>query len=271
MERGLTSDTIELSLSASEWSFLTEDGDPAGLYRGMKACGYNAIEMPTRANREAARAAGLEVLNIAGPGMQGGTQLNRDSDHAELVPKLRGCLEDAAVARIPQVIFFSGNRAGIADDAGRDACIRGAKALAPDAERLGVTLTLEVLNRFDHPDYQADSTAFALDVVRGVSSPNVKLLYDIYHMDRMGEPVLDDIVKHLPYIEHLHVAGSPERDQPSSDQRIDYAALVRRALDAGYTGHWGMEFLPANDPLIALDQAGRLFQSYARMPSSSML
>ena len=58
-----------------------------------------------------------------------------------------------------------------------------------------MTLCLELLNsKVDHKDYQADHTAWGVQVVQGVGSPRVKLLYDIYHMQIME----GDVIAHDP-------------------------------------------------------------------------
>ncbi len=125
-----------------------------------------------------------------------------------------------------------------------------------------MTLVLEVLNKFDHADYQADNSEFAFAFARACASQRVKVLYDIYHMQRMGEDLVATIIKNLDLIAHLHIAGSPKRNFPSPDQETDYRTLVRRIHAAGYRGYWGQEFLPAGDSLEELGRAFKLFDSY---------
>ena len=63
---------------------------------------------------------------------------------------------------------------------------RGLRRLAPLAESAGVTLLLELLNsRVDHPDYAGDHMSWGLEVLAQTEAENVKLLYDIYHMQVM--------------------------------------------------------------------------------------
>jgi len=126
-----------------------------------------------------------------------------------------------------------------------------------------------MLNSFDHPGYMADRGAFGFDIVKAIASPCVKVLYDIYHMHRMGEDVMKDLAGNLPHIAHLHIAGSPKRDFPGADQQVDYAEIVRLLVARGYAGSWGMEFVPARDSLDELEKAARLFQSYAAGCSNS--
>ena len=106
-----------------------------------------------------------------------GKGFNHKKYHAEFIPQIRQCIVTAGKDDIPHVIIFTGNRDGLDDETG----------LAGDAERAGVVLEPEVLNGYDHPDYQADETGFALDFAKAVSSPAVTILYDVYHMQLFPE------------------------------------------------------------------------------------
>ena len=73
------------------------------------------------------------------------------------------------------------------------------------AEASEVTLVLELLNsKVDHPDYQADHTAWGVGVCQAVGSPRVKLLYDIYHMQIMEGDVIRTLEAHHPLIGLYH-------------------------------------------------------------------
>lgn len=244
-------------LSAPDWCFLKSGVEPAAHYARLKSLGFQGVEMVEPTNRAAARAAGLEIINLSGPGMQQG--LNRRANHATLLPQIRTCIADAAANHIDHVIVFSGNRDGQADAEGQAAVIEALRSLAPDAEKAHVTLILEMLNGFDHADYQADRSAYGFAVINAVASPAVRVLYDIYHMARMGDDPLADITGHLPLISHLHCAESPHRTQPKAAGKIAYQDLYRRVTKAGYAGYWGLEFIPGDDVYGELAQAAAAF------------
>jgi hydroxypyruvate isomerase len=110
----------------------------------------------------------------------------------------------------------------------------------------------------------ADSSTFGFELARAVDSPRFRVLYDIYHMHRMREDVLQKMLGNLDLICHLHIAGSPRRDFPGLRQDIDYATIVREVTAAGYAGYWGQEFPAAGaDPFSDLDAAAMLFNRYA--------
>jgi hydroxypyruvate isomerase len=248
-----------LILTAADWCFVKPEEDAARYYKRIAEAGYAAAEMVPPERRAMARAAGLHLLNLAGAG-----GLNRAENRTRVVEEMQGQIAEMAAAGVSQLIVFSGNRAGQDPAVGIGNCIAALKEVAADAERAGVVLTFEVFNTFDHPDYDADNSSYGFSVARGVSSPAVKVLYDLYHMHRMGEDIAAAVTANLEYVAHLHVAGSPKRDFPGEAQSLDYRQAVGRIRNAGYRGAWGMEFLPGDgaDAVETLDQAARLFRGY---------
>jgi len=123
-------------------------------------------------------------------------------------------------------------------------------------------LTFEMLCEADHPDYLADNGAFGFRLAREINSPAFKILYDIYHMHRMGEETCQAIIDNLDIIAHIHVAGSPLRDFPSPEGEINYGRILSEVHKAGYAGYWGLEFKPVSDPLQELTQIYGLLSLY---------
>ncbi len=181
---------------------------------------------------------------------------NRAEYHEYLIPAYRRQLEATASAGWPALICFSGNRDGLEDDVGLEVMAQGLEQILPDAERLGVTLCLELFNsKVDHPDYQADSTAWGVALVERLGSPRFKLLYDIYHMQIMEGDVIRTILDNQRAIAHFHVAGVPGRHNPDETQELFYPAIVRALDEAGYPGFVGQEFVPTGDPRASLEDA----------------
>jgi hydroxypyruvate isomerase len=252
-----------IKFSAADWCFVKKSGLGAEkYYNELRRIGYDAVEMTWSGHREAARAAGLEVINLCGPGMQKG--LNRLENHAELIPQIRQSIAEAEGNRIPHVILFSGNRAGQDDAEGIRNCVAGIEQVVGDAARAGVTLVFEMLNSFEHPDYQADTSTYGFEVVKRIDSSALKVVYDIYHMERMGEDSVKNVTSNLHRIAHLHVAESPARTRPLADGTIRYREIVGEIVRAGYTGYWGMEFLPGPDVIGDLRAALTEFASFAK-------
>lgn len=228
--------------------------DAHRVFATLRDAGFAGVEMVAPQRRAAAIDAGLELVNLAAPGMTAG--LNNRANHPNLLPAIRQTLSEAEADGIGQVIVFSGNKGNISDTDGKAATIDALTALAADAEKAEVTLTLEVLNPFDHPDYHASNSAFAFDIISAVNSPWVKVLYDQYHMQRVGEDPLKTITTHLPHIGHLHFAKSPSRTRIDTDE----AKLIRKLRISGYAGYVGLEFVvpPNLDPVAEYAAAIRL-------------
>ena len=181
---------------------------------------------------------------------------NHAEHHAHLIPAYRQRLRETADAGWERLIVFSGNRDGLDDAAGLETMAQGLEQILPDAERLGVTLCLEMFNsKIDHPDCQADSTAWGVALVDRLGSERFRLLYDIYHMQIMEGDVIRTLTDHLDVIAHVHTAGVPGRHEIDESQELFYPAIVRALDAAGYTGFVGQEFIPTGDPRAVLADA----------------
>ena len=184
---------------------------------------------------------------------------NRVGNHAWLIPAYQRAIPLAAAAGVPNLICFSGSRAGMDDVAGREACARGLAPLLPLAERHGVTLCKELLNsRQDHPDYQCDHTTWGVGLAKQVASERFKLLYDIYHMQIMEGDVIRTIRDNHQYIAHFHTGGVPGRHEIDDSQELNYPAIMRAIAETGFSGYVAQEFAPTRDPRASLAEAVRL-------------
>jgi hydroxypyruvate isomerase len=251
----------KLLLSFAEWSFFNSKlHNPVDFYNKVKEAGYDGAEMVAPERQEAAKAAGLKLVNMSGPGMQKG--LNRTANHPELIKEIEQAIRTASKNNIESVILFSGNREGQDDKEGLRNCIAAFKNLVKIAESEGVVLLFEMLNSFNHTDYQADHSWYGFELVRSVNSSSLKVLYDIYHLHRMGEELTNTILKNLDIIGHFHIAGSPKRDYPEVKGAIDYGSIVQAVQKAGYKGYWGMEFCDSKDAIADLGRAAKQFKSY---------
>ena len=179
---------------------------------------------------------------------------NRLEYHDALVPAYEGHLTATAEAGFPSLICFSGNRDGMSDAQGLDNCAVGLKRIMPLAEKLGVTVCMELLNsRVNHKDYMCDRTEWGVELCKRVGSDRFKLLYDIYHMQIMEGDVIATIQRHHQYIGHYHTAGVPGRHELDENQELFYPAIMRAIMDTGYQGYLGQEFIPVGkDPIAAL-------------------
>lgn len=246
------------------WSFARDDVSPKALIRTAAEIGYKGIEMVPLEHWQTVKDHGLTLVNTQGhPLIPEG--LNRLEHHTMIEKELKEKLRLAQKWDMPNLICFSGDRMGLSDEEGLENCVSNLKKLMPLAEDAGTQLHLEVLNsKVNHPDYQADSTAWAVEVCKQVDSPNLKILYDIYHMQIMEGDIIRTIQDYYPYFGHYHTAGNPGRHDLDNEQELAYPAIFRAIRDTTYAGFIGQEFIPKADPLKALKTSFELTQKSLR-------
>lgn len=137
--------------------------------------------------------------------------------------------------------------AGLADR--RDVAAMGryldALQFAVDAaEDAGVGLVIEPINGRDMPGYFLDDFEVALDIVRKIDRPSLRLQFDIYHRQILHGDVIMALRRMMPWIGHIQVASVPKRNEPGTGELND--ALIFSEIDAlGYDGFVGCEYRPA--------------------------
>lgn len=242
--------------SACKWCY---PGIPlATLAAAARDLGLESIELLDPAEWPVVRRAGL-VCAMANGTTTITEGFNRLEHHGKYVPSMIERIKACAEAGLPNVICFSGNRAGLPDEQGLEICATGLKQIAGAAEKAGVTVCMELLNsRVDHHDYQCDHTAWGVELVRRVGSERFKLLYDIYHMQIMEGDVIRTIQDHHAFIGHYHTGGVPGRHEIDETQELNYPAIMRAIRATGFSGFVAQEFIPARDPLTSLREAVRL-------------
>jgi hydroxypyruvate isomerase len=185
--------------------------------------------------------------------------LNRIENHDRFEKDLRANLKIAKAAKVPNLILFSGNRKGMSDAEGMDNCVTFLNKVKAEAEDLGITICMELLNsKVNHKDYMCDHTAWGVEMCKRVNSPRVKLLYDIYHMQIMEGDVIRTIRDNIQWIGHFHTGGVPGRNEIDATQELYYPAIVQAILDTGFKGYFAHEFIPKRTPLQSLEEAATL-------------
>ena len=197
--------------------------------------------------------------------------VNNPRYHEEVITRTKLAIDQAADFGIPNVIAFTGYKWHDSDDPTsgiislEEGAVHSVKALAElgkYAAQKNVTVCLEQLNTRDnshpmkgHPGYQGDNLDYCANLVKDVHSPQVKLLFDIYHVDIMNGDVIRRLRQYHDIIGHVHTAGNPGRGELDDRQEINYPAVMRALLELGYAGYVGQEFIPRRDPLVGLWQA----------------
>jgi hydroxypyruvate isomerase len=117
------------------------------------------------------------------------------------------------------------------------------KFAASKLQDAGITLLAEPVNTYDIPGFFLNRSAQAIALFDEVGSPNLKLQYDIYHMQRMEGELANTIERLLPRIAHIQLADNPGRNEPGTGE-INYPFLLNFIGRLGYDGWIGCEYKP---------------------------
>ncbi len=196
---------------------------------------------------------------------------NNPDHHERVIQATRKAIDGAAEFGYKRVICFTGYKfldpndpsSPMIDDAEAMAnCVVGLKKVIGYAEKKGITLCLEQLNTRDdthpmkgHPGYQGDDIDYCAGICRAVGSPNMKLLFDLYHVQIMNGDLIRRIHQYRDLLGHIHVAGNPNRNELDDTQEINFTACMKALLEVDYDGFVGQEFIPTRDPMQSLREA----------------
>ena len=121
--------------------------------------------------------------------------------------------------------------------------IRALRYACTQAQRDGVTCLIEPLNAFDAPQYFLRNMAQARAIIDEVKAPNLKVMFDCYHVARTEGDVMGQLRDMLPLIGHIQFAGVPDRGRPDKGD-LDYRDVFRMLSDQGWTRPLGAEYTP---------------------------
>ncbi|MDW7748550.1 hydroxypyruvate isomerase [Halomonas sp.] len=168
--------------------------------------------------------------------------------HPDRVEEFRSgvdqAIEYARVLGNTQVNCLAGIKPeGVSDDEARQTLVGNLRFAAEKLEAAGILLIAEPINTRDIPGFFLDHTEQALAIFDEVGSDNLKLQYDIYHMQIMEGDLAPTIERHLDRIAHVQVADNPGRHEPGTGE-IHYPFLFAHLDRLGYTGWVGAEYKP---------------------------
>jgi 2-dehydrotetronate isomerase len=107
----------------------------------------------------------------------------------------------------------------------------------------GVTLVLEPLNTRDKPGYLVSRSDEVVEILAEIDRPEVKLLFDVYHVQIMEGDVLTRLGRHWDRIGHVQIAAVPSRAEPDEGE-VNYPAILAELDARGWGGLVGLEYKP---------------------------
>ena len=115
----------------------------------------------------------------------------------------------------------------------------------------GIRLVTEPINTRDIPGFFLSGTQQALDIIRDTGSDNIKIQYDIYHMQIMEGDLAPTLEKNLSDVGHIQLADNPGRHEPGTGE-INFSFLFDFIDRLAYPGWMGCEYIPASTTLEGL-------------------
>ncbi|HBP38299.1 MAG TPA: hydroxypyruvate isomerase [Clostridiales bacterium] len=211
--------------------------------------GFQAVEFwdPSSADLSgiAAAAAACNVA-IVGCTLSEPRVYQMDRQAGPVVANVRKSVAIARELGCPTLIGLSSDLEGHRDSQ-KNILIENLKRVADIVAQAGVTLVLEPLNSLvDHKGCYLDSAMVGFEIVKCVDCPNIKLLFDIYHMQIMEGNLVTNITPNIGLVGHFHTAGVPGRHEPYPCE-VNYPFIMKKIDELGYQRYVGLEYWPTYD------------------------
>ena len=168
---------------------------------------------------------------------------------------LKGLIPAAKRLECKQIILLSGKRIdGAPAGSQHTASIEALKRAADVLSSAGLVAVIEPIDRIENPTIYLDGVTEAFEIVKAVGSPNVKVLYDVYHEQREFGNLIEKFDAHIDQVGLIHIADVPGRHEPGTGE-INYLNIYRKLAQLGYKGTIAMEFYPTGDIVETLRRA----------------
>jgi hydroxypyruvate isomerase len=120
------------------------------------------------------------------------------------------------------------------------------------AAKAGVTVMVEAINGWDNRFYPLTNTRETIAFLDSVNAPNLKYLFDMYHMQRMEGNLTATLEQFVDKIAHIQIADSPKRNQPGTGE-INFNYVLKVIDESRYEGSVGLEYNPLGSTAESLD------------------
>lgn len=223
----------------------------------LAALGFAGMDLPQPNEIPVLQEYGLTPVMMTGTGTTFQDGLIRRELHDSIEEATRAGIDMCAEVGCPNLIALPGERRGMSREEGADNAVEILSRVAPYAEEKGVILCMEITNSKvasdNRTDQVFDNIHWGFDVCRRVGSPNVKIVYDFYHVQIANGDVVRTMRDNLDLVCHVHVAGVPSRGEIDQGE-LDYRFVARELVAMGYDGFVAQEIYPSpgRNPLISL-------------------
>jgi len=223
----------------------------------LAALGFAGMDLPQPGQISVLQDHDLTPTMMTGTGTGFADGLIRRELHDQIEEATHAGIDMCAEGGCPNLIALPGERRGMSREEGADHAVEILSRVAPYAEEKGVNVCMEITNSKVEADNRTDQVFddihWGFDVCRRTGSPNITVVYDIYHVQIANGDIVRTMRDNLDLISHAHVAGVPSRAEIDRSE-LDYRYIAREIADMGYDGFVSLEYNPSPDrnPLISL-------------------
>ena len=107
----------------------------------------------------------------------------------------------------------------------------------------GLTILIEPLNHYDAPNYFLQNTDQASAIIQTVNAPNLKLMFDCYHIQIMQGDISRRLIALQSIIGHVQIASVPDRAEPDTGE-LNYRHVLKVLDEIGFDQPIGAEYRP---------------------------
>lgn len=164
-------------------------------------------------------------------------------------------VEYAKILNCPNIHIMAGINSNKNDTIKcRDVYLKNLFFCANIAEENNFNVLIEPINNIDIPDYHLNYVSDAIDIIKEINHPALKLQLDLYHAQIMTGNLSRLINKALPYTKHIQIASPPGRNEPNEGE-VNYPFLFNTISDSQYEGYIGCEYNPLKNTKDSLKWA----------------
>lgn len=236
-----------LTMLFNEVDFLDRFGEAARAgFKGVEFLFPYAFEAAQIAERLDANHLELVLHNLPAGNWEAGERgiACNPARKAEFQDGVGKAIEYAKALGVKQLNCLVGIKPqSVTDGQAYGAVVDNLKFAAAALKAEGIRLLVEPINTFDIPGFYLSGTEQALGIIRETGSDNIRVQYDIYHMQRMEGELAATIKANLAMIGHIQLADNPGRFEPGTGE-INYRYLFAMLDEIGYTGWIGCEYKP---------------------------
>ena len=249
---------LKQSVMASVWRGM--DNSFEDRCKILQRIGFKGVDIPSAQQVAVMKQYGLTPTMMTGTGTTMQNGFMRKELHDAQEKACRAGIDACVDAGCANLIGFAGEKRGMSPAEAADNTVAIFSRLKGYAEQKNVNICLEITNSKVVADARTDMAfdrlAWGIDICKRMQSPRFKIVYDMYHVQISDGDLTRNLLEHLDYICHMHVAGVPSRGEIDDTQEVNWRFIANAIATSGYTGYVAHEWYPTpgRDPVKSLEQ-----------------